>query len=156
SNASATSVVRFLEPARRPPLPFANGRPRTMSCSASALIDASITIYLRPIILEHDQPICKPWHLSICIYVHFFMLILYINSRVKPAYLRRMGLPEARLNRLPRMADFPLWAAACETALWPAGTGRHRDLSVAESATVGSRTLSLGTTEVVFLFCLDF
>jgi hypothetical protein len=27
-----------------------------------------------------------------------------------------------RLARLPRMADFALWAAACETALWPAGT----------------------------------
>ena len=26
------------------------------------------------------------------------------------------------LARLPRMADFALWAAACETALWPAGT----------------------------------
>jgi hypothetical protein len=26
------------------------------------------------------------------------------------------------LDRLPRMADFALWATACETALWPAGT----------------------------------
>ena len=26
------------------------------------------------------------------------------------------------LDRLPRMADFVLWAAACEPALWPAGT----------------------------------
>jgi hypothetical protein len=25
-------------------------------------------------------------------------------------------------TRLPRMADFALWATACETALWPAGT----------------------------------
>jgi hypothetical protein len=25
-------------------------------------------------------------------------------------------------DRLPRMADFALWAAACETAFWPAGT----------------------------------
>ena len=31
-------------------------------------------------------------------------------------------LPEVRLERLPRMADFALWATACETALWPAGT----------------------------------
>jgi hypothetical protein len=30
--------------------------------------------------------------------------------------------PETRLARLPRMADFALWATACETALWPAGT----------------------------------
>src|SRR5262249_38717561 len=27
-----------------------------------------------------------------------------------------------QLARLPRMADFALWATACETALWPAGT----------------------------------
>jgi hypothetical protein len=31
-------------------------------------------------------------------------------------------LPEMRLEKLPRMADFALWATACETALWPAGT----------------------------------
>jgi hypothetical protein len=32
------------------------------------------------------------------------------------------ALPHVRLDRLPRMADFALWASACETALWPAGT----------------------------------
>lgn len=31
-------------------------------------------------------------------------------------------LPETHLPRLPRMADFALWATACETALWPSGT----------------------------------
>ena len=31
-------------------------------------------------------------------------------------------LPETTLERLPRMADFALWASACETELWPAGT----------------------------------
>jgi hypothetical protein len=31
-------------------------------------------------------------------------------------------LPNMRLEKLPRMADFALWATACETALWPAGT----------------------------------
>jgi hypothetical protein len=30
-------------------------------------------------------------------------------------------LPRVRIDRLPRMADFALWATACETALWPAG-----------------------------------
>jgi hypothetical protein len=34
--------------------------------------------------------------------------------------LRR--LPEVRPKRQPRMADFALWATACETAFWP---GRH-------------------------------
>jgi len=32
------------------------------------------------------------------------------------------ALPRVRLERLPRMADFALWAAACETAFWPGGT----------------------------------
>jgi hypothetical protein len=31
-------------------------------------------------------------------------------------------LPGIGLDRLPRMADFALWAAACESALWPPGT----------------------------------
>ena len=31
-------------------------------------------------------------------------------------------LPHTRLEKLPRMADFALFASACETALWPAGT----------------------------------
>jgi hypothetical protein len=31
-------------------------------------------------------------------------------------------LPDTQLDKLPRMADFALWATACETALWPAGT----------------------------------
>src|SRR5438093_528076 len=34
--------------------------------------------------------------------------------------LRTLG--RVRLDRLARMADFALWATACETALWPAGT----------------------------------
>jgi hypothetical protein len=34
--------------------------------------------------------------------------------------LRAVG--RIRLDRLPRMADFAIWATACETALWPAGT----------------------------------
>jgi hypothetical protein len=31
-------------------------------------------------------------------------------------------LPETRLDGFPRMADFALWATACETALWKPGT----------------------------------
>jgi hypothetical protein len=30
-------------------------------------------------------------------------------------------LPYVRLDRLPRMADFAIWATACETSLWPSG-----------------------------------
>jgi hypothetical protein len=32
------------------------------------------------------------------------------------------ALPRVRLDRLPRMADFALWATACESAFWPART----------------------------------
>jgi hypothetical protein len=32
------------------------------------------------------------------------------------------ALPHAQFNRLPRMADFALWATACETASWAPGT----------------------------------
>jgi hypothetical protein len=44
-------------------------------------------------------------------------------------------LPDTRLPELPRMADFAMWATACETALWPAGTfwsayRRNRDEAV--------------------------
>jgi hypothetical protein len=31
-------------------------------------------------------------------------------------------LPRTKLDKLPRMADFALWATACETALWTSGT----------------------------------
>jgi hypothetical protein len=31
-------------------------------------------------------------------------------------------LSGVRLRRLPRMADFALWATACETTFWPSGT----------------------------------
>lgn len=31
-------------------------------------------------------------------------------------------LPKTRIGSLPRMADFALWATACEGALWPVGT----------------------------------
>jgi hypothetical protein len=49
--------------------------------------------------------------------------------------LRAMG--GVQLDRLPRMADFALWAAACETALWPAGTFA-RAYAANRSATIES------------------
>src|SRR5262249_4611017 len=44
-------------------------------------------------------------------------------------------LPHTRLARTPRMADFALWGAACETAFWKAGTfaeayGHNREQAV--------------------------
>ena len=60
-------------------------------------------------------------------------------------------LPDTRLDSLPRMADFALWATACETALWPTGTfgaayAGNRDEavdSVIEADPVGSAIRSL-------------
>src|SRR5262245_30932344 len=39
-------------------------------------------------------------------------------------------LPDVRLASLPRMADFALWAIACDPALWPAGTVENHEMSV--------------------------
>jgi len=60
-------------------------------------------------------------------------------------------LPDTQLDTLPRMADFALWATACETALWPAGTfaaayAGNRDEavdSVIEADPVGSAIRSM-------------
>ena len=66
-------------------------------------------------------------------------------------------LSTTRLDRLPRMADFALWATACETALWPAGTfaaayGDNRDEAietVIESDAVGAAIRALMTARTV-------
>ena len=60
-------------------------------------------------------------------------------------------LPDTRLDSLPRMADFAVWATACETALWATGTfgsayAGNRDEavdSVIEADPVGSAIRSL-------------
>jgi hypothetical protein len=70
-------------------------------------------------------------------------------------------LSDTYLPKLPRMADFALWATACETALWPAGTFwtaycANRDhavegvidgdpIAVAVRALMATRTLWTGT-----------
>ena len=55
-------------------------------------------------------------------------------ERVRPAILGALldaaahglrTLPRVRLDRLPRMADFAIWATACETAFWSSGTFVH-------------------------------
>jgi hypothetical protein len=33
-----------------------------------------------------------------------------------------LGLPHTKIDKMPRMADFALWMAACEQIVWPAGT----------------------------------
>lgn len=74
-------------------------------------------------------------------------------------------LPETRLAKLPRMADFALWATACEEALWPAGTfasaySANRDeavegvidadpIAAAVRAMMGTRTVWTGTASAL-------
>ena len=67
-------------------------------------------------------------------------------------------LPEVRLERLPRMADFAVWATACETAFWPAGTflraywanrGAAIDGMVEADPVAGSRARDHGQSDQV-------
>jgi hypothetical protein len=79
------------------------------------LADRAIVVTLPPIDDIQRRPEAELW-------VEF--------DRVRPAILGALldivahGLARRSVVRhtsLPRMADFALWAAACETALWPAG-----------------------------------
>jgi hypothetical protein len=45
-----------------------------------------------------------------------------VGSLLDAAALGLRNLHNLKCEQLPRMADFALWAAACETAFWPAGT----------------------------------
>jgi hypothetical protein len=45
-----------------------------------------------------------------------------LGSLLDAAVLGLRELRNLQVEHLPRMADFALWAAACETAFWPSGT----------------------------------
>jgi hypothetical protein len=67
-------------------------------------------------------------------------------------------LPDTRLPEPPRMADFAVWATACETALWPGGTFwsaycRNRDEAVEgviEADPVAAAVRALMSTQTVW------
>ena len=48
-----------------------------------------------------------------------------LGALIEAATRGLRSLPEVRLARLPRMADFALWSTACETAFCPAGGFLH-------------------------------
>jgi hypothetical protein len=80
------------------------------------LADRAVFLTLEPIPEERRRPEAELW-------AGFDMerpRILGVLLDAVVEGLRR--LPETHLPKLPRMADFALWASACETALWPAGT----------------------------------
>jgi hypothetical protein len=80
------------------------------------LADRAISLILDPIPEERRRPEAELWSAfeaeRPCILGALLDAIVHGLKR----------LPETRLEKLPRMADFALWATACETALWPAGT----------------------------------
>jgi hypothetical protein len=80
------------------------------------LADRAIFLTLEPIPEERRRPEAELW-----------AAFEAERPRILGALLDAivMGLkmlPQTTLEKLPRMADFALWATACETALWEAGT----------------------------------
>jgi hypothetical protein len=80
------------------------------------LADRAVFLTLQPIPEERRRPEAELW----TAFATERPRILGVLLDAVVEGLKR--LPETHLPRLPRMADFALWATACETALWPAGT----------------------------------
>jgi hypothetical protein len=76
------------------------------------LADRSIFLTLQPIPEEKRRPEGELWS----DFERQRPLILGALLNAVAMGLKR--LPETRLETLPRMADFALWATACEAALW--------------------------------------
>ncbi len=109
------------------------------------LADRAIFLTLEPILEERRRPEKELW-------AAFDKASPQILGALLDAVafgLRR--LPDTELERLPRMADFALWATACEGALWEdrtfwrayAGNRDEAIDSVIESDLVGSAIRSL-------------
>jgi hypothetical protein len=80
------------------------------------LADRAVLLTLQPIPEERRRPEAELW----AAFEAERPRILGVLLDAVVEGLKR--LPETHLRKLPRMADFALWATACETALWPAGT----------------------------------
>jgi hypothetical protein len=80
------------------------------------LADRAVFLTLQPIPEEHRRPEQELWDA----FDAERPRVLGVLLDAVVVGLKR--LPETRLEKLPRMADFALWATACETALWPTGT----------------------------------
>jgi hypothetical protein len=57
-------------------------------------------------------------------------------------------LPDVRLSRLPRMADFARWGAACEGVMWPPGTFTAAYAANLDDAVVGVIEADLVATTI--------
>lgn len=80
------------------------------------LADRAVFLTLEPIPEENRRPEAELWAAFEAERPHLLGVLL---DAVVEGIKR---LPDTHLEKLPRMADFALWATACETALWPAGT----------------------------------
>jgi hypothetical protein len=80
------------------------------------LADRAVFLTLEPIPEENRRPEAELWA---AFYAERPRLLGVLLDAVVEGIKR---LPDTRLEKLPRMADFALWATACETSLWPAGT----------------------------------
>jgi hypothetical protein len=80
------------------------------------LADRALFLTLRPILEAQRRPEKELWR--------EFELARprLLGALLDAASHGLRTLPRVRLDRLPRMADFALWASACETALWPSST----------------------------------
>jgi len=80
------------------------------------LADRAILLMLAPIAERQRRPEHALWR-------EFELARPYILGALLDAVAHGLHmLPQVRLQRLPRMADFALWATACESAYRPAGT----------------------------------
>ena len=80
------------------------------------LADRAIPMTLEPITEERRRPEAELW-----------AAFEAERPRILGALLDAVAtgiamLPQTKLEKLPRMADFALWATACETAFWSQGT----------------------------------
>ncbi|MGD9541203.1 hypothetical protein [Methylocystis sp.] len=80
------------------------------------LADRAVFLTLEPIPEEHRRPETELW----AAFETERPRLLGVLFDAVVEGLKR--LTETHLPRLPRMADFALWATACEPALWPTGT----------------------------------
>jgi hypothetical protein len=80
------------------------------------LADRAVFLTLEPITEERRRPEQELW-------AAFELERPRILGVLLDAVAKGLAeLPRTKLDKLPRMADFALWATACETALWPSGT----------------------------------
>jgi hypothetical protein len=75
------------------------------------LADRAVFLMLEPIPEERRRPEQELWTAFEAQRPRILGVLLYAASKGLAM------LPQTRLDKLPRMADFALWAAACETAL---------------------------------------